>query len=66
MVGKSGLIENPVISLDFDFDLGFVKRCSTDLYRAFMRSELEKWKKSKHANDDLLIAVEVMVELLDD
>ena len=66
MVGKSGLIENPVISLDFDFDLGFVKRCSTDLYRAFMESQLETWKKSEHANDDLLIAVEVMLKLLDD
>ena len=42
------------------------KRCSTDLYRAFMRSELETWKKSKHANDDRMLAVEVMLELLDD
>ena len=31
-----------------------------------MESQLETWKKSEHANDDLLIAVEVMLKLLDD
>ena len=36
MVGKSDLSENPVVSLDLDFDLGFVNmnliETCTDLY----------------------------------
>ena len=42
------------------------KRCSTDLYRAFMWSELEVLRKSKYANEEMLQAVHIMLELLEE
>ena len=41
------------------------KRCSSELYRAFLWSELETLKMSKHANDEMLLVMNVMLELLD-
>ena len=42
------------------------RRCSTEMYRAFMRSELEILKLSKYVNDDMLIVTNVMLELLEE
>ena len=41
------------------------KRCSSELYRAFLWSELETLKMSKHVNDEMLLVMNVMLELLD-
>ena len=42
------------------------KRCSTELYKAFMWSELEVLKRSKYTDDDMMIGATIMVEMLDD
>ena len=41
------------------------RRCSIELYKAFLWSELETLKRSKHANDEMLIVMKLMLELLD-
>ena len=41
------------------------KRCSTDLYRAYMWTELEVLRKSKCANE-MLLAINIMLELLEE
>ena len=42
------------------------RRCSTELYRAYMWSEFETLKRSKYAKDEILIAMRVMLELLEE
>ena len=41
------------------------KRGSTDLYRAYMKFELETLRKSKLVNEEMLVATEILVELLE-
>ena len=41
------------------------KKCSSELYRSYMWTELETLKMSKHANDEMLLVTKVMLELLD-
>ena len=42
------------------------QKCSTDLYKAFLWSELEVLRRSNKANDDMVIGATVLVEMLDE
>ena len=42
------------------------KRCSTDLYRAYMWTELEVLRKSKCENEEMIQAINIMLELLEE
>ena len=42
------------------------KRCNSNLYRAFMRSEYETLRLSRFADFDMKTSVNIMVELLED
>ena len=42
------------------------KKCTTDLYKAYMWSELETLRMSKYASEDMLLALKIMLELLEE
>ena len=42
------------------------RKCSTDLYKAFLWSELEVLRRSNKANDDMVIGATELVEMLDE
>ena len=42
------------------------KRGNCDLYRAFMWSEFETLKLSKYADEEMMLAINIMLELLGD
>ena len=42
------------------------KKCTTDLYKAYMWSELETLRMFKYASEDMLLALKIMLELLEE
>ena len=64
------LEEHPPIYWFIALTLYFIdknkKRCNADLYKAFMWSELETLRRSKQANEDILIGASIMLELLEE
>ena len=42
------------------------RRCSTEMYRAYLCSELDILKMSRYANDEMLIVTQLMLEMLEE
>ena len=41
------------------------RMCSTEMYRAYLCSELDILKMSRYVNDEMLIVTQLMVEMLE-
>ena len=64
------LVEHPPLYWFIALTIYFIdkhrKRCSTDLYRAYMWSELETLRRSRRANEEMLISATIMLEMLEE